>query len=525
MPLAAHRYLVAGLAAMAAVMLLPLLVVAIPPLTDLPNHISRLHILATLGDDPHLQSNYVASWAAIPNLVIDAIGIPLTQIMSPYAAGKTFAVLAFMTALGGMFALHYAVHRSLTPWSGLIFFVAYNQSFMYGLLNFHFGVGLGFALLAAWIMFEGRHSHLKLWLFPVGALAVYFCHLMAFGIYGLILAGCELGGLLRRRERRLGAVLCRIGAAASQFVLPLVLLILTGGTGTELDGATRYGSVLHKTVSLLAAFRVYIEPLDFVMILFVLVLLAYAGWKRALRFGPGLAIPLIAIAVLALATPSVVLSIFGVDQRFAVVAAMLLLSAARIELPLRGPATMLIAVGFALLVWRVADLTVTWRAFDAQFAELRAAATAMDRGASILPVQDDHHEPNRTTPLGSDAAYWHVASLAVVERSLFNPQTFTARHQPIKAHPDRAYIDCSACRPVTREALRVLVNPEISWEILELPYDGQYWFRHAADWPARFDYILVVDFGDHANPAPDILTPRHTGSFFVIYENRKRPRG
>ena len=74
------------------------------------------------------------------------------------------------------------------------------------------------------------------------------------------------------------------------------------------------------------------------------------------------------------------------------------------------------------------------------------------------------------------------------------------------------------------DALRVLANPEISWETLELPYSGSYVFRHSALWPDRFDYILVVDFGDHRNPLPELLQPRHTGSYFVIYENRRRPR-
>lgn len=518
--MADNRYVVPGLAVMAAVMLVPLLSVTIPPLTDLPNHISRLHILATLGDDPDLQKNYVTSWGMIPNLAIDVLGLALTHVTSPYVAGKVFAVLAFVTALLGMYALHYTVHRSVNVWSGAIFFVAYNQTFMFGLLNFYFGVGLAFLLLAAWIRYEGKRPALKLWLFPIGALVLYFSHLLAFGLYGLLIAGYELSVLLRDGERRVPVLLRRAIRTGWQFLFPFVLLLFTAGTGTQLSGGTHYGSPLNKLLSLLAPFRVYVETVDLVTILFLIALVSVAWWKKQLRIGPGLGVPLLATAVLALATPSVLLSIFGVDQRFAVVAAMLLFAAMRIELPVRSPAVLLLATGMALLVWRAADLTIHWRAFDAQFAELRGAAKVMDRGASVLPVQRQRGENLRIEPLGSHFTYWHAASLAVVERSLFNPQTFTARHQPIKAHPDRKRMDCGACGPPTVDGLRVLANPEISWETLELPYDGDYPYRHAAYWPERFDYILVTDFGDHRNPMPDLLRPVHTGSFFVIYKNR-----
>lgn len=522
--LAAGRHVMLALAAMAAVMLIPLLSVAIPPLTDLPNHISRLHILAALDGDPALQSNYVESWGLIPNLAIDALGLPLARLTSPYVAGKAFAVLAFATALLGMIALHYAVHRSVNAWTGLVFFVAYNQCFIFGLLNFYFGIGLAFLLLAAWINYAGARPTWNFLLFPAGALAVYFSHLLAFGVYVLLVASYEGSCLLRSGEWRTAVALRRAAAAGAQFVAPAVLLLFTAGSGTQLDGATYFGSPLQKLLSLLSPFRAYVEPIDLVTILFLIVVLPVAWWRRRLRIGAHLAMPLLVLGVLAVVAPRTLLAIYGIDQRFAVVAGMLLFAAIRIELPARGPAMLLLALGAALLMWRVADLTLHWRGFDAQFAELRAAAKVMDRGASVLTVQRRPGGGPRAEPLGADATYWHVVSLAVVERGLFDPQTFTARHQPLKAHPDREPMNCDACRPLTFEALRVLANPEISWETLELPYEERYFYRHAALWPDRFDYVLVIDFGGHRNPAPDLLTPRHTGSFFVIYENGGRPR-
>jgi hypothetical protein len=525
MPLADSRYVVAGLAVVAAIMLVPLLSVAIPPLTDLPNHISRMHILATFEGDPDLQRNYMLSWGAIPNLAMDVLGLPLARTVSPYAAGKAFAVLAFATGLLGMFAVHYAVHRSVNAWTGIIFFAAYNQSFMIGLLNFYFGLGLAFLLLAAWIMYARERPALTFWLFPAGALAVYFSHLLAFGIYGLLIAGYEFSNLLQSGERRVSAIARRAVAAGAQFLPPLALFVLTAKSTADLDGVTIYGSILKKFLNLLAAFRVYVEIIDLVTILFLVILLSVVCWKKRFRIGTGLAVPLLVVTVLALVAPAGLLSLFGVDQRFAIVSAMLLLAALRIDLPTRGAFAVLFAAGFALLVWRAAELTIHWRVFDAQFAELRAAAKVMDRGASVLPVQWQSGERVHVEPLGGQLTYWHAASIPVVERSLFNPLTFTARHQPIKSHPSRELMNCNACRPLTFNELHLLANPEISRETLEIPYDSYFRNRHAALWPERFDYVLVIDYGDHENPVPKLLIPRHTGSFFVIYENRGRPRG
>ncbi len=524
MPSAKNRNVALGLAGMAALMLVPLLSIAIPPLTDLPNHISRLHILAHIASDADLQRNYVQSWALIPNLAIDVIGVPLAKAFSAYTAGKTFAILAFLAGLLGMVALQRAVHRSVNAWTGILFFAAYNQCFLYGLLNFYFGVGLGFLLLAAWIRYGGDHGRIRFWLLPLGALVLYFSHLVAFGLYALIFAGHALSEFLRMREGRVAAFVREAPGMGMQFVVPLLLLVFTGQSGTQLDGATRFEGLLQKVLTLLAAFRVYVEPIDLLTILFVLVFFCIAFWRKQVRLGENFSLPLAILAILSAVTPPAVFGLFGIDQRFAVVTAMLFLATARIDVPLRGTMIVFLVAGIGLLTWRVVALTRDWRDFDVRFEELRIASHVMDRGASVLTVQRQSGEEPRARPLGSDSVYWHAASLTVIERALFNPQTFTARHQPIAAHPDRRRMDCDACRPLTLEALRVTANPEISWETLEIPYEAPYFYRFAAMWPDRFDYVLVIDFGAHKNPMPNLLVRRHSGSFFEIYENRRRPR-
>lgn len=66
-------YLVMGLLA-----IWPVLTVDIPPLVDFPNHLARMHVLATQGSSDIVQHNYDVAWRPVPNLAMDLIVPPLT---------------------------------------------------------------------------------------------------------------------------------------------------------------------------------------------------------------------------------------------------------------------------------------------------------------------------------------------------------------------------------------------------------------------------------------------------------------
>src|SRR3954451_19379285 len=68
----------AGLAA-----LLPLLVTAHLPLTDLPNHLARQYIIRDWVSSPALQAFYYVRWALVPNLGLDLFVLPLMRFVSP----------------------------------------------------------------------------------------------------------------------------------------------------------------------------------------------------------------------------------------------------------------------------------------------------------------------------------------------------------------------------------------------------------------------------------------------------------
>lgn len=109
-----------------------------------------MHILADGGQSVWLRQYYEIHWDLLPNLSMDVVVPPLTRFMSVERAGKVFIALTFALLAGGTMALHAALHRRLSPWPLLAFFL-YNSVFLWGFLNYLFGLGLALFACALWV--------------------------------------------------------------------------------------------------------------------------------------------------------------------------------------------------------------------------------------------------------------------------------------------------------------------------------------------------------------------------------------
>ena len=50
---------------------IPIITHQLPPLSDYVNHLSRMHVITSVGSDPDLARFYEIQWQIIPNLVMD----------------------------------------------------------------------------------------------------------------------------------------------------------------------------------------------------------------------------------------------------------------------------------------------------------------------------------------------------------------------------------------------------------------------------------------------------------------------
>src|SRR4029079_6480156 len=185
----------------AAVSCVPLVLPPFSPLSDYINHLSRMHVIATVAADPDLARFYEIDWQVVPNLMMDLI-VPLIERMTNvYIAGQIYTVASFVLILSGALALN---RQLFGRWSMLPLIAApllYNQVFLVGTMNYVSAIGLAVWSLAAWIWLRARAMVLRLLVSACFIIALFFCHLYAVGIYGIGLLAYELHRLMELQRR------------------------------------------------------------------------------------------------------------------------------------------------------------------------------------------------------------------------------------------------------------------------------------------------------------------------------------
>ena len=74
-------------------LILPFLITSYLPLTDLPNHLERQHILSDLTTSPALQNYYHYGWQLVPNLGIDLFVLAALFVVPIDLAVRVFCIL------------------------------------------------------------------------------------------------------------------------------------------------------------------------------------------------------------------------------------------------------------------------------------------------------------------------------------------------------------------------------------------------------------------------------------------------
>ncbi len=143
-----QRWFLVLVTALAAV---PLLYPPIPPLVDLFGHMGRYRVELDLGHSPWLQHYYGYHWAAIGNLGVDLLVMPLGQLIGLEPAVKLI-VLAIppLTAAGFLWVAR-EVHGRIPPTAFFALPFIYGYPFLFGFVNFALSVALAFLAFGLWL--------------------------------------------------------------------------------------------------------------------------------------------------------------------------------------------------------------------------------------------------------------------------------------------------------------------------------------------------------------------------------------
>lgn len=521
--LAIRALLTAAVAGLA----LPVMVAAIPPLLDYPNHLVRMWLIAGGAEIDPLSRMYAVSWTgAYTNVGIDYLAALLGLIVPAVPLGSFLVLLSLVLPPLGAIALNRALFGGIHWWQIGFVLLAWTATLIAGFLNFQ--IGIGCALLAAALEPRiGRTRPAARVLARAGlASLLLFVHMFALVFYCALLAGLALGHTVRdlRTWRGLRVRAGAVVAAVAPAVAPALVFValspsLPGDHVDAAGGAPVWDlSFLGKLYVLLSPIATYNLWVDLACAGAMVVPLAVALALGRVEAHAGLLLAAAGLVALALATPNAVAGTWWIDNRFPLMAAFVLVSALRPDLPFGAMAKIVAAAALALVVTlRTGWIATIWHERQADIRAVERVVQSVPAGSAVLPLDntDDSLAPSGY-PAGryfhnGHPTHWSFSVLAIMWRHVFVPNLFWA---------------------VGKQPLVVLAP----WSTISLPEDGLHAAEaildpgrtpaHFADWRQRYDYVLLVnaDAGRIAGLAtlPELVLERDEG-FARLYRVTGKP--
>lgn len=470
------------LAAVLLALLLPLGFAEVPPLLDYPNHLARAVILA--GQVPEAAAWFAPDWRLLPNLAFDLLMMPLLRVLGPHEAGRVVVGLAAALGLLGTVAYHRAVFGRASWWPLGAALIAWHGLLLSGFLSFSIGTGIALLAAALWIGGGDRPSRARHGAFALLATLTALSHLFAFGFLGLLLLARILAA--RRFD---AATALRLGVSFAPGAW--IALQAFGGAGGVL-----LWEYHERTSRAFAAFAGYHVWLDRLAVLAVPGVLAAAALTRRLDADRGSLLAFGFCALAFLAMPATIGGGALAEVRFALFAALLLF--AGLDVRIGWPAALPLAgLGAARLV----VLGLAWNAHQADVAELRRALAELPRGAAMMTVavgraeapayfRDQRHRA--ITSFLYTRPGQHLGALAIVEQHARWPGLFAIPgQQPLRVLPPMERFSSALWHTLPPPGALDRTRPAP-------PGLSAADFAVWADWPQRFDYVLLL----HARATP-----------------------
>lgn len=225
-------------AALVLLSIVPLLYPHIPPLVDLFGHMGRFRVQLDLDTSPWLKEYYGFHWAAIGNLGVDLLVMPLAPIFGLELAVKLIVISIPALTVAGFLWVAREVHDRVPPTALFALPFAYGHPFMFGFVNFALSMALAFLAFGLWLRL-GRLGKLRLRaiLFVPISILVFFCHTYGWGVLGLI---CFSAEAVRQHDSGRNWFRSAVNAGLQASVMALPLLIMIAWRTETHGGATKF---------------------------------------------------------------------------------------------------------------------------------------------------------------------------------------------------------------------------------------------------------------------------------------------
>jgi hypothetical protein len=366
--------------------MLPLVYPVVPPLVDLFGHMGRYRVELDLDHSPFLQQYFDYHWAAIGNLGVDLLVIPLGELLGLEPAVKLI-VLAVppLTAIGFLWVAR-EVHGRIPPTAFFALPFIYGFPFLFGFVNFALSVALAFLAFGLWLRL-GRleRTTVREWVFVPISLIVFFCHTYGWGLLGLM---CFSADAVRLHDR--GRPWWRAGVEAalhtSVMALPILVMLIWrsethgGQTIDWFDWKVKWRWIY-------AALRDRWKWFDIGSLIVPGLVFVYALVSRKLTLSRNLAFSAIVLAVSFAIIPRIVFGSAYADMRLVPYLMAVALLAIRFRgAPDRTTAQVLAVLGLLFFATRTAANTLSLGMAGMDQKAKLEAIEVMPRGARVITL-------------------------------------------------------------------------------------------------------------------------------------------
>ncbi|HET9811651.1 MAG TPA: hypothetical protein VFP53_08145 [Sphingomicrobium sp.] len=226
----------AVLAAVILLSMVPLLYPPVPPLVDLLGHMGRYRVQLDLHQSRWLSEYYGFHWAAIGNLGVDLLVVPLGWLVGLEDAVKLIVLAIPPLTIAGFLWVAREVHGRVPPTAFFALPFVYGFPFLFGFANFTLSVALAFLAFGLWLRLARlERTGLRVLLFVPISILIFFVHAYGWGVLGLL---CFSAEAVRQHDRGVGWLRSGFNAALSASVMALPLLIMLAWRSETHGGRT-----------------------------------------------------------------------------------------------------------------------------------------------------------------------------------------------------------------------------------------------------------------------------------------------
>lgn len=473
----------------------PLLSGSIPPLVDLFGHMGRYRVQLDLASSPWLRQYYGFHWAAIGNLGVDILVIPMSKVFGLELAVKLIVLTIPPMTVAGFLWVAREVHGRIPPTALFALPFAYSYPFMFGFVNFALSIALAFLAFGLWLRL-GRLGRLRLRaiLFVPISLVVFFTHTFGWGVLGLL---CFSGEAVRQHDSGKGWFRSGVNAALHASVMALPLLFMLTWRSNITGGQTGHWFDFNlKWIFFVASLRDRWKWFDVAALDVTILMMVEALRQSPLTFSRNLVFSALVLFAGFMLLPYLVFSSAYADMRMIPYVIAVLLLAIRFRGDtLRPRADVIAVIGVVFFLVRIVGTTASLEIAARDQADKLRALEHVPMGARVLSLVYTDCGKQWSLPRNT-----HLGAMTIVRRDGFsNDQWVTGgvnllelRYRPVPFASDPSQI-------VRAPKCTARIYWQLSSALRAIPQ-------------GKFDYLWLID-----SPDPD---PRLLASLQMVWRGK-----